>query len=279
MKVIPKPIETAKQVFMDCISTVAEIPLKRRLAWCQDEIEAAEIDFDIKFRSYQIYQMPQNLIILGKIGKKEMKSVYDYRMVTPGMPGNKHYNKIKSSAPFGKCPLCSVRIVDTLDHYLPKSKYPSLAVTPINLIPACTPCNKGKHIDVPSNDREQTLHPYYDNVENVSWIKGRVLQTNPISFEYYVDCPVEWDQILKDRVKNHFDSFGINEIFSAHANDELRGARLQHINLHNDNPNLLIDHLQEAFQSRLVLGINSWQAILYSTLLNDNWFVNGGVLT
>jgi 5-methylcytosine-specific restriction endonuclease McrA len=278
MKKISKPTIKAKDVFLDCISTVANATLKQQYEDCAGAIEIAETDFENKFPNHQIFQIVQNLVVHGNIGKDEMKPVYNYRMVKSGMPGNKYYNQIKSLSPYGKCPLCSVRGVDTLDHYLPKSKYPVFAVTPINLIPACTPCNKGKHIDFPATSAEQTLHPYYDNVEDESWIKANILQTSPISFEYYVDCPAYWSQVLKDRSKNHFDSFNLNELFSSHANDELRGAKKYLMKLYNHDPNILHDHLVDAYYSILELGINSWKAVMYNALKNDLWFCNGGVL-
>jgi 5-methylcytosine-specific restriction endonuclease McrA len=279
MKKIPKPNLKAKKVFLECISTVANQTLKNHLTNCQDVIEAAEEDFEIKFVPCNIYQIVRNDVVLHPIGEGEMKKVYDYRMVKPGMPGNKYYNLLKSSAPHGKCPLCSVRDVDTLDHYLPKSKYPVFAVTPINLIPACSPCNKGKHFDYPKTSEEQTLHPYYDNLENEPWIKAVVLKTIPISFEYYVDCPVDWDQTLKDRAKNHFDSFNINKLFSSHASEELRGIKQLLINLYTYSPGLLNNFLAESYNSRLALGTNSWQAAMYLALQNDAWFIGGGVLS
>jgi len=279
MRTIPKPVVTAKEVFLDCVSTVDNAILKKQYQDCVDTIEIAEADFETKFPNYQIYQILRNLIVLGAIGKDQMKPVYDYRMVKPGMPGNKYYNQIKSAAPHGKCPLCSVRKVDTLDHYLPKSKYPVFAVTPINLIPACTPCNKGKLIDYPTTGSEQTLHPYYDNVENESWVKAILLQTTPVSFEYYVDCPGAWSNILKERTRNHFNSFNLNELFSSHANEELRGAKKLLMKLYNDHPNLLHDHLTDAYDSKLELGLNSWQAVMYNALLNNAWFNAGGVLS
>ncbi len=278
MKTIAKPTIKVKDVFLQCISTVDNLTLKQNLTNCVNVLETAETDFENKFGQHQIYQIAQNLVVLAPIGKKEMKTVYDYRMVKTPL-GRVYYNQLMSAAQYGKCPLCSVREVDALDHYLPKSKYPVYSVTPINLVPACTPCNIGKRIDYPSTSEEQTLHPYYDNVENVSWIIATVLQTNPISFEYSVAVPNGWTQILKDRAKNHFESFHLNELFSTHANEELRGAKKQLEKLYNYDPNLMKAHLQECYNSRLELGVNSWQAVMYNTLLNDIWFCSGGVLT
>jgi 5-methylcytosine-specific restriction endonuclease McrA len=239
MKKILKPSIKVREVFTTTISTVENVILKEELTKCIDVLELGESDFEDKFDKNEIHKIPQQLSIFGNIGKNEMKKVYDYRMVRSIMPGYKYYSQIKLSAKYGKCPLCSVRIVDTLDHYLPKSKYPIYAVTPINLIPSCTPCNKGKQIDYPKNSKEQTLHPYFDDVENDSWIKAKVLKTNPISFEYFLDCPSNWSKILEDRVHNHFISYNINELFSSHANEEFIGSKKQFIKLYNMSPELL----------------------------------------
>ncbi|MCY1662316.1 HNH endonuclease [Chryseobacterium sp. SL1] len=280
MRKIPKPTLIAKDVFLECISTVGNLLLKQNYEKCQDLVEAAAQDFDNKFPLLEIYQIPRNLTVLGSIGKEEMKSVYTYRMVKDGMPGNTFYNTLKNSAPYGKCPLCSVRFVETLDHYLPKSLYPILSVVPVNLIPSCSSCNTGKKISFPTNSIEQTFHPYYDDIQDESWIKATLLPYDPFGFNYFVECPDSWEQIKKDRANNHFSSFKLNTLFTAHANEEFRGAKDHMKTLFNLHPDELIKHLDGAFRSRRdQLGINSWQAVMYYCLLKDNWFVQGGVLT
>ena len=278
MKKINKPSFKVREVFIECISTVNDVTLKANLNTCVDIIENAENDFDIRFPLNTIHEIVRNKVVNTPVGKKEMKTVYDYRMLKKEKPRKKYYDKILFSAPYGICPLCSVREVDTLDHYLPKSKYPIYAVTPINLIPSCFKCNKGKSIDYPNNSEEQTLNPYYDDIENVEWINAEVIQTSPISFRYFVNFPIIWTQVLKDRVLNHFESYHINDLFSSHANQEFRGLKKQLEALFNNNPTLLVSHLNESYNSRIELGINSWQALMYKALLNNVWFCSGGIL-
>ncbi len=279
MKKIDKPTFKVREVFEECISSVANLILKTNLTNCTDILETAESDFDNRFPLNTIHEIPRNNIVNAPIGKKEMKTIYDYRMLQTENPRKNYYDKLISAAPYGKCPLCSVREVDTLDHYLPKSKYPIYSVTPINLIPSCFKCNKGKSIDYPTNSEEQTLSPYYDDVENIEWLSAKVLQTNPISFRYFVNPLADIEQILNDRMSNHFDSYQINELFSSHANEELRGVKKQLETLYNNNPSLLVSHLQDSYISRIELGMNSWQALMYKALLNDDWFCSGGVLS
>jgi hypothetical protein len=275
---INRPDFDVEELFMACVSTVNDVTLKADLEDCIDVLKKAETDFNSKFLTSEIHQIPQNDIIKGVIGKKEMKIVYDYRMVNQKMPGRPYYDRIIRSAPNGKCPLCSVRIADTVDHYLPKMKYPIYALTPITLVPACTICNEDKHIAFPTTSEEQTLHPYYDNIDGSPWLRATVVQTSPVIINYFVAPGNHWTQLLTDRTRFHFSAYKLNELFSTHANDELRGAKRQLINLFNEDPELMIHHLREAYESRLELGQNSWQAVLYRTLLDDQWFCGGGVL-
>jgi len=73
------------------------------------------------------------------------------------------------------CPVCDgtwmektiTGHVGSIDHFLPRSKYPALSVHPLNLLPVCVVCNEkikqGK--DPLSEGRQRTLadtfHPYY----------------------------------------------------------------------------------------------------------------------
>lgn len=65
---------------------------------------------------------------------------------------------------FDICPSCgSLMSEETLDHYLPKGKYPHFAVTPANLTPMCDPCQrrKGEKTGDATTPRF-FIHPYFD---------------------------------------------------------------------------------------------------------------------
>ena len=59
-----------------------------------------------------------------------------------------------------RCPICDCSFAYsqvTLDHILPKSKFPFLSITPVNLIPTCYNCNMRKNDGIPS----KVLNPYF----------------------------------------------------------------------------------------------------------------------
>lgn len=62
------------------------------------------------------------------------------------------------------CPSCGAPTVpETLDHYLPKGKYPHFAVTPLNLTPMCDPCQRRKGEKTgDAHSQKYFIHPYFD---------------------------------------------------------------------------------------------------------------------
>lgn len=273
---IPKPDFDVEELFEVCVNTVKNAQHRSKLSACIPYLVTAESEFNSKFLTNELYQIKPNTIVYGEIDNNEMKRVYDYRMVQCE-DGKKYYDKIFDSASDGICPLCSVREVDTLDHYLPKMTFPVFAVTPINLIPACFKCNKGKQVSFPTSAENQTLHPYYDNIDEDHWLRAKIVQGNPIAFHFYVEKQSNWDDTKFARVKNHFESFKLNELFSSKASRELRGISFHLKGLNEQSPELLIEYLNEAYKSRITLGKNSWEYSLYFELANNKWFSQIGV--
>jgi len=141
------------------------------------------VNYDQKAEVSELYQLEKNITVCG-ISQEEMEKLYTNRMVKKEAPGRHIYEGIKESAPHNICPLCSLRTVSTLDHYLPKANFPLLVVMPNNLIPSCGDCNKIKLDTFPSDAECQTLHPYYDDVSDAQWLFAEVIQTSPVSIRF-----------------------------------------------------------------------------------------------
>jgi hypothetical protein len=274
---IPKPFLETKDLFEICISKVKNKTLKVNLAKCSKTIVEKSNDYETHFVKNEIFIIPQDMTVLDSIGKEEMIKVYKNGMLPKNMPGRIYYDQIRGSALDGNCPLCSIRPVSTVDHYLAKALYPVFAVTPINLIPACGDCNGDKKARFPKTNIDQTLHPYFDNVNNENWIKASVLKTSPVSVYFYPDPPTHWDDVLKQRAIYHFESFDLNGVFSSNANRRLQGTIKTLKNQYDIHPDVLKSHLLDAYESNLCLGVNSFEVVLFYTLLNDDWFTTIGI--
>lgn len=129
MRKINKPALRAAVVYPVCLTTVGNSRLRGRLERCQTLINDAETEFEAKITKGQIYTIARETIVNGNVTYKELKNVYTAQMVRKPK-GRVYYDQLLIAAPEGLCPLCSHREATTLDHYLPKSKYPRLSIVP-----------------------------------------------------------------------------------------------------------------------------------------------------
>jgi len=277
MKTLDKPNISAKTTFQTCISIVKNPGLKARLTACEDLITNAETEFDSKVTTENIHTIQTEDVVNGNVTAKELEKVYTQRMAKKDVPGRDVYDKLISVPKLGICPLCSHRLVETLDHYLPKADFPRLATTPINLVPSCYTCNKSKLNSSPSKPEEATLHPYYDNIEYDEWLYAKVNQTKPLSISYFVNPPENWTDLLKERMKYHFKSLSLDKLYSIQAAVLIRGLshRLDSIYI-KLGANGVKEYLAEEAKSRYVDNKNSWQTVFYLAVSKDEWFCNGG---
>jgi hypothetical protein len=291
MRHLPLPTNLADQpyaageVAQICIDAI-EKPRTfiNRITAIIPDIVAAETQYDIFARAASLHNFPRVDDVDGPNGTvtaKELKSLYTYRMLDEEQPGRAIYDRLILSAG-DTCPLCGVNSVFTLDHHLPKKECPVLSVAPFNLIPACRDCQSEKMEDFPANAEDQTLHPYYDNVDGEIWLAAAVNQTQPASFTFVVNPPATWTPLTVARVRNHFVSFGLPRLFAKNAANELTGIRLVLTNLFNAGG---LNAVQAELQSRadgwrqsgIQAGrLNSWHLAMYQAAAADNWFCNAG---
>lgn len=277
MKNINKPSHSAKSTYKTCISNIRNSTLKARLAACESLIDQAEKDFMSKITKGLIHTIPEESIVNTNVTVKELKKIYDQKMVPSSAPGRFIYDSLFNIPKYGICPLCGHREVESLDHYLPKTKFPRLVVTPLNLIPACNKCNKGKLADVPKKPEEETLHPYFDNIENDHWLFAKINITSPLTISFYASPPVTWTKLLQDRTKHHFEAFELGKLYSVQSAGMLSRLSKRLNDIGSKKGELGIQkYLFEEALSRCNEDKNSWQTALYFTLSNDIWFCRHG---
>jgi hypothetical protein len=277
MKVITKPKITAKDAFSTCISKVRDATLKAKLTACEDLISQAETEFESKITKGNIHTISKEQIVNGNVTAKELEKVYTDRMVGKDVPGRTIYNKLISAPKNNICPLCSHGQVSTLDHYLPKSDFPRLAVAPINLIPSCFDCNKYKLTTSPSKPEEETLHPYYDNIEDVQWLHAQVNHTAPPTVSFFVKPPDSWSDLLKARVQEHFRCFSLAELYMTQAAVCISDLNQRLQSIYKLSGAIGVSkYLNEEAISRYACDKNSWRTAFYFAVADDDWFCDGG---
>lgn len=180
------------------------------------------------------------------------------------------------SAIKSKCPFCQIGTHATLDHYLPKEKYPEFSVLPQNLIPACDECNRHKRSLIVDEGTAVRLfiHPYYDIIPNVNFIKARLkVKKNilTIVFETYHNQLLTPQQYA--HIDNHFRTLKLADRFNKSSIAELGDMRDALKKLAKRGPGFLKAKLIKQMNIYSNVGHNNWRRILFETLANDNLFL------
>ncbi|WP_439835769.1 HNH endonuclease [Aeromonas enteropelogenes] len=218
-------------------------------------------------------------IIRRRVTKADLVNLYDDCLSKEGKTSREIYNVIKASSN-GLCPFCGFGNVRTLDHYMPKARYPIFSVHPKNLVPSCTDCNKGKGSTVISSQEGQVLHPYYiaDHFINDDWIKADVMASNPVTFGFHVEPPTYWDDVSKERARNHFVDFDIEERFKIQSS-LLTTMFTSQVSILLNTQRLTTQEIQHHFRS--TASSERPNSIIRAMLLaisNSDWFCSGGFL-
>ncbi len=124
----------------------------------------------------------------------------------------------------GMCPFCEIALPSELDHYLPKSEFPVFALTPANLVPICSECNKlaRKGDYVPGTYDDALFHPYFDMLPEIAWLHAEIhFEVDPC-VSYGVD---DFDGGMRRRLERTMDLLGLNERYGLHAVKQLWGTR------------------------------------------------------
>jgi hypothetical protein len=152
-----------------------------------------------------------------------------------------------------------------------------LAVAPLNLVPACADCNKAKIDAVPHTSAEETLHPYFDDVENDLWLKASVVEAEPAALRFYVEPHVSWDDVMTARVLRHFKMLGLAALYASQAAEELLSIRHELAGLLEEAGAVAVrEQLFDRAASCRHARVNSWRTAAYEALWSNDWFCEGG---
>lgn len=279
MKKITPPMHKVRPTLDLCVSRIENDNLKARAESVADELEEGEAAYSEQANTQSLHSI-QEQDHVGQLTRDEMVSLYDERLSKKGHPAREIYDSLRAAAKFNICPLCGQRQVASLDHYLPKSSHPLFAITPINLVPCCSDCNKAKLAEVGTDAASQTFHPYFDDFDDGIWLVARVVEENPPAVLFSVASPNGWNEIKVRRASHHFSLLGLAELYGSNAAQELAqiAQGLKELR-ETSGPEEVHRHIERQAFSRSANSHNSWQAAMYAALARSEWFLQGGHLS
>lgn len=277
MRKLPRPNITGITALRACASSIRDVGLKGRLRQIEDAVNDAEGIYSARGEATELYRITGTDNVNDLVTGAEMESVYNNTFVK-SVKTRSMYDKIKKACENDICPLCGQRTVFQLDHYLPISEFPVFGVTSINLVPACSDCNKLKLAHVPNTPGKQTLHPYFDDIEQERWLYATVLEVKPAALTFSVAPPATWDAVMSERVAIHFRTFGLGALYTTHAAVEINNMRhaLTKLSIGPDAALMISAHLRDRAESCAAAHLNSWQTATLDALAKSEWFCSGG---
>lgn len=276
MRKLPKPSFDINDIITDCVSNMREG--KDKYLTAIPVIDTYSTQYDESMFQGAAHELAIHDMVTDDLSKDDMVSLYTNKFAKKDQPGRKYYDKIKLAPPNSICPLCGIGQVTTLDHYMAKTLYPSLAVTPHNLIPACRDCNDPRGAVHFESAGDMTLHPYYDEVQNLEWLSAVIVSTFPICVKYAVSDTLP-DSELRVRLSTHLEVFDLSNRYSKKAAEEISAHKLTYqAMLDNGGIEGLREYLQLLYTSAYSVEKNSWRTALYKALMNVEEIVVDGKL-
>lgn len=279
MKRLQLPAFEVKDAVEQCAAGITITERSQALLAALPNFQTAEATYKALAPAGELFKFPTSSQVTPLLSGDLMRTIYKSHFARVGSPSRALYEAIRFAPPYGLCPMCGQRIVATVDHYLPQSLHPIFNLTPSNLVPACSDCNKGKLAKFAQSAEKQTLHPYFDDLGNERWLVVDVLKTTPPSIAYRVHPPAGWSPVLAARVQHHFEVMGLAELYAAQAASELADISFNLGELSKTGGSTSVrTHLHGEFASRNARDPNSWKTALYEALCDSNWFCNQGHL-
>lgn len=229
----------------------------------------------LKDKKFKRKTTKYNPLVFENISRLEFIKLYEQYFVSKDKPDARAiYDQILASAK-QKCPYCcGVGNPRNLDHYLPKAHFPKYSILPVNLVPSCRDCNMDAKADkIISSYEHQLLHPYLDKPHffNDQWINiefdSKVLDINT-TFFYVVKTPESWNDLDKERVKNHFKTCNLGVRFSKDAidlfitiNQQIQDFRASGLDNH------IVNCLLEPYLKNSNRSTNHWEKVLVKGII------------
>lgn len=233
---LQKPNFTISDTYPTCIALVSDDDIRAYLEKLSPWVYLYAKVYDIFAHQKKLNRLIKPVFFTPAHHKNNewLVKLYYYYLAKSTTKYNKEaysfYQKIfnyETEATVRRCCYCNSNKIDALDHFLPESKYYGLSVNPMNLVPSCDHCNESKGGYEPEHLNESTvlIHPYYDDILNITWLKvhlkPRIINNKKrIESFYYVNPQIEQtDRMTFLRIEKTIEKIKLNKNICHSADD------------------------------------------------------------
>lgn len=279
MRSLPKPPIPADEIFRAAVDTIRSAEDRARHLMEAPNVAVLGALYEGVLNVADANALPESKFTLAKVTSEEMGRMYSYRLRRLESPIRSYYDDVLAAPDDDICPYCGQRTAETVDHYVPQESFSALNVTPTNLVPACSDCNRLKGRYKPDVGDPAILHPYFDSIDHVAWLAANIswpaswTRSTPPKVDFEVDRSVFGTGALVDRVERHFTLLRLRRLYRSHAGQRLSALerRLPRV-FRTSGADGVRHHLREEADSCIANGNNSWERRLHLALLADTYY-------
>ena len=273
MRSIPLLVVNAADLF-DEIATAKHQPRRGRMRAARVEVLAAYQDYeDVAPEVGELDEAP-----LTDPQKEAMRHAFTVET----QPMTALRGDLLKRISVARCPFCGISESSTLDHYLPKERYPEFSVFPKNLVPSCAVCNTRKRdriLDGGTNVR-MFLHPCYDVVPSIAFLAVRArMEADALILSYRLTRPAGMAVQTFQHLRSHFNELDLADRYRRMGLEHLGGqypALRRAYGAGEDADRVAEKLIEGADDFEAVSGPNYWLAKLYRALAGNEDFCDGG---
>lgn len=124
------------------------------------------------------------------------------------------------------CPYCGYGAIQELDHLLQRGEYELFSIFPLNLVPCCGTCNRGKRKISSVKSNEHQVHVYLEDISGYDFLRVRVNVhpgTGGLELRYFIEQSAGMADDVYYRLVHHLKEFDLQARYKKQANIFLGG--------------------------------------------------------
>ena len=266
------PRDEFEETYALCVNGVQDRAMPSRFLESAEELARIATSYSAALEDERFEDLRLHEQAYGSVTKDDMVWLYENRFVDG--PGRVVYNRMFMSSKYNRCPYCMCNGVKSIDHYVGKSVYPMLAVTPANLVPSCSDCNKNKSDKIITGSDDLILHPYFDRVD-VRWLYAKFIEAE-LRVSFYFEAPLTYSDKNTRRLENHFNQLKLASLYADLAAVDMTslkfGLSKTFIGAGADGVHDWLSDEAKNPNRR----INTWQTAMYDALAANEFYCSGG---
>lgn len=179
------------------------------------------------------------------------------------------------------CPYCGYGPIEDLDHLLQRAHFQIFSIFPLNLVPCCAACNRGKARNPIWEPEKQQIHVYLEDTSDFDFLRASVSLapgTGALVANFYIHQSEGMSDELYARLSHHLIEFDLQARYQKQVNiylGEQQGALVFIFDEHGGK-GLKKLCISNAVALSKRFGTNDWRTALMRGLAECEEFYSGG---